>query len=311
MKGKKITMKIETKDLQEGYVLAEDVYALVNEPLMVAGTVLTEDLIKILNVFLISKVEVIDLEEKERLAKVEKEIKNQVKKEENLLFLQWTDTYKEMLQKYQLGGKIDIFAVRRFFVPIINYVLEDKNIFFQYYESFKEEEYLTQHQLAVGMLAARLGKELGYASGDCIQLGIAGLFSDIGMTKISSKIYNKKMSLTNDEKREIKKHPVYSYEMIKNMPSLTEEAMLGVLQHHEREDESGYPLKLKKEKATHFSKIIAVSDVFVALIADRPYRKKKTMFEALEIMNVQERGKYNKKVLDQLTNLIIVYVRTI
>lgn len=304
-------MKLVTKDLQEGYVLAEDVYALANDPLMVAGTVLTNDLIKILNVFLIPTVEIIDPEEKERLEKIEKETTARVRKEEGSLYSQWTDTYKKMLQKYQSGGKIDIFAVRRFFVPIIEHVLEDEKKFFQYYKSFNEEEYFPQHQIAVGMLAARLGKELGYSSGDCVQLGLSGLFADVGMIRISSKIYNKKTSLTSNEKREIKKHPVYSYEMIKEIPSLTEEAMLGVLQHHEREDGLGYPLKLKKENATYFSKIIAVSDVFVALIADRPYQEKKTMFEALEIMNVQEKGKYNKKVLDQLTNLIIGYVRTI
>lgn len=304
-------MRVETKNVQPGFVLEEDVYALASDPLMLKGTVLTKELIDILEVFLIPTVEVLDrpkVEEQNVIEQADPTVKKAV--QTSSVFTQMTKEYKAMLKKYQSGGKVDILKVRSFFVPIVTNVLEDKNVFFKFYEEFDQQEYFSQRLLAVGMLSALLGKELGYSTGDCIQLGIAGLLCDIGMTKIPEKVYKKAAKLTSSERNEIKKHPVYSYKMIKDLPSLTEEAVLGVLQHHEREDGSGYPLGLKGEKQTRFSKVIAVSDVFVALISDRSYQEKVTLFEALEIMNVQEREKYNREVMKQLTNLIILYIRT-
>ena len=74
-----------------------------------------------------------------------------------------------------------------------------------------------------------------------MQLGIAGVLADCGMAKIDPSIIEKSAFLTNEEFNEVKKHTIYSYQMIKDTPLIRQEMKIAIVQHHERLDGSGYP----------------------------------------------------------------------
>ena len=146
------------------------------------------------------------------------------------------------------------------------------------------DEYLTSHCVNVALLSSMLGKWLNLPKKDLTLLTYSAFLHDIGKTKVNQTILNKPSKLTKSEFEEIKKHSIYSYDLVKNIPYLDESVSLGVLMHHERLDGSGYPLGLKEDKISAFAKIIGITDMFDAMTSDRVYSKKQNPFKVLEIM---------------------------
>jgi HD-GYP domain-containing protein (c-di-GMP phosphodiesterase class II) len=91
------------------------------------------------------------------------------------------------------------------------------------------------------------------------------------MLKISPKVYLKKEELTPDEWKMIMLHPLLGYKLLKSF-DFPLAVSLVALEHHERENGSGYPQKLTSEKISLYSKIVAVACSYESLTADRPYQ---------------------------------------
>jgi HD-GYP domain-containing protein (c-di-GMP phosphodiesterase class II) len=83
----------------------------------------------------------------------------------------------------------------------------------------------------------------------------------------------------------VKKHTVFGYEMIKQSAGISERHATVALQHHEREDGSGYPFGLKGEQIDPYSKVVAVADVFHAMISRRVYKNPVPFYKVLQEMS--------------------------
>ncbi len=113
-------------------------------------------------------------------------------------------------------------------------------------------------------------------------LCIASMMHDIGKLLIPEEILEKPSKLTTDEFRIIKKHVVYGYELLKNSPGrVMEIAQTIALEHHEKWDGSGY-LGKKKEEIDLYSRLMAVADVYDALVSKRSYKEKWAPKEAYD-----------------------------
>jgi HD-GYP domain-containing protein (c-di-GMP phosphodiesterase class II) len=148
----------------------------------------------------------------------------------------------------------------------------------------KDDDYTFQHALRVSMLATMLGKWLGYKTKDLEDISIAGLMFDIGKLKIPEFLYNRADALSKSEYEMYKKHPQLSYTILLKTKGVSQGVRFAALQHHERIDGSGYPLRLKSGQIHPYSKIIMVCDIFDAMLTDRPYQKAVSPFEAAEYL---------------------------
>jgi HD-GYP domain-containing protein (c-di-GMP phosphodiesterase class II) len=146
------------------------------------------------------------------------------------------------------------------------------------------DEYLMRHCVNVALLSSMLGRWINLSNKDLTLLTYAAVLHDIGKTKVNPTILNKPSKLTKSEFEEIKKHSIYSYELVKNIPYLDSSVSLAILMHHERLDGSGYPLGLKEDKISTFAKIIGITDMFDAMTSDKVYSKSQNPFNVLEIM---------------------------
>jgi len=104
-------------------------------------------------------------------------------------------------------------------------------------------------------------------------LKIASLLHDVGKIGIPEAIFNKKGFLNRQERKEIEKHPLVGFSILKQIDEF-QEPILGVKYHHERYDGKGYPEGLKGKKIPIIAQIISVVDTFDAMTTNRPYRKK-------------------------------------
>ena len=129
-------------------------------------------------------------------------------------------------------------------------------------------------------------------------LSLAALLFDVGKFMIDEEIMKKPSSLTDEEYEKVKKHVEESLKILEPY-ELDSEIIDAVRYHHERCDGSGYPYALSGEQIPLMAKILAVSDVFVALTSKRPYRQKYTPFEAVKILEEDYMQKLDITILTE------------
>ena len=169
---------------------------------------------------------------------------------------------------------------------------------FQLIEKIKDMDDITYaHSHNVTLISYALGQWLGLKQSELKSLTISAMLIDIGKMQISPETLNKVGKLTPDELDECKKHVVYSYDLIKDLDTVDNIIKQTVLLHHERMDGSGYPMGFKADKIPLLARIIAIADVYNALTSNRPYREKKTPFEAIKILETEYINKLDTKIL--------------
>ncbi|MBU8905750.1 HD-GYP domain-containing protein [Desertibacillus haloalkaliphilus] len=304
-------MKVKTKQLQEGCILAEDVKALTNHPLVRKKTVLTEEHLQVLDAFLIDSVivedKLINGDDFRPPEITEERVESTPTKQKTFieLYLQAVNNYKKEFKSWQSGKKIEIINIRALIMPLLEEVIRHPSHVFSLHHYQTKEDYLYHHAVAVSILSAYLGKKIGLTKGEWIELGIAGALCDCGMARISETVLRKKGALYAAEYEEVKKHPIYSYQMLKGITGVSERVLLAVLQHHEREDGSGYPLGTTAKKNHQNSKICAVADIYHAMTSERYYRSKQSPFKVLELISKDQFGQLDHRVVQTLLNSLL------
>ena len=151
----------------------------------------------------------------------------------------------------------------------------------------REEDVTTyNHGLKVALYLVALGRHLGFPRRELGYLGQIGMLADIGKTRIPRSILEKPGMLTPDEFSAIKEHVKLGLQVFASGPKLPEPVMLGIAQHHERMNGSGYPKGLEGSKISVYGKMAAIADSFAALITPRAYANASAPQDAL--MNLYE-----------------------
>jgi HD-GYP domain-containing protein (c-di-GMP phosphodiesterase class II) len=167
-------------------------------------------------------------------------------------------------------------------MPKIHELCIHNNLLKVIMELSKKDNYTYRHCIGVAVISFLIGKCLRMKIEDLNELAIAGLLHDLGKVKIPDMILNKASRLNADEIAEMQLHTHLGYEIISNISGMTEQQALVALQHHEREDGSGYPFGVSGEKITPFSKIVSVADVFHTMISERVYKKPTPLYQVLQ-----------------------------
>ncbi|WP_052144688.1 HD-GYP domain-containing protein [Halalkalibacter okhensis] len=309
-------MKVKLNQLKKDCILLKDVMGLTDLPIVKKNTVLTEDHIELLKMFLIESVEVeslltngepfkpvtVEEEESEVIETLPEEITNVLFTHQ---YLEAIKQYKQLFLNWQAGEKVQMVKIREIFIPLFERIIDEPENLLKLHHFSNKEDYFFHHSVYVGILSVYLGYKLRYSKGEYLQIGFSGVLADTGMAKISPTILKKPGPLTSIEFEEIKKHPIHSYKMLKGVTGISDLVLLAVLQHHERPDESGYPLGAGAKKLHMFSKVIAVADVYHAMTSERFYRSKRSPFQVLEEISKEQFGKFDIKVVQTLIQSLV------
>ncbi|HET7580549.1 MAG TPA: HD-GYP domain-containing protein [Bacillales bacterium] len=296
-------MWVKREGLKAGYVLTEDVYGKTSRPIMKKDTVLTDLHLKVLDAFLIEKVMIGGKTTGEE--EVQKENTGLPASSFIRHYLSVVDSFQSTFRNWQSGDRIDMKTLRRLFIPLLEEASEKPDEIFSLHYYVEARDYLFHHAVSTAILSAFLAKKMGYEKGDWVQIGLAGALCDCGMARVPLGFLKNKGPLSDRERKEIRQHPIYGFQMLKTIPALQEGVRLAVSQHHERENGSGYPLGIDGSQIHPFSKIVAVADSFHAMTCDRPYRAKRSPFQALEIMTDQQFGRFDLNVLATLSAALV------
>lgn len=150
------------------------------------------------------------------------------------------------------------------------------------HEKNKREE---QHSHRVSTLCESMGKALGLCEDEINELKTVGLLHDIGKIAIEENVLNKPGQLTEEEWKEIKRHPEIGYRILSTVNDMSEMSEY-VLAHHERWDGMGYPKGLKGKEISLQSRIITIADAYDAMISERSYRNALPQEVAIEELKI-------------------------
>ncbi|MEL3905880.1 MAG: HD domain-containing protein [Treponema sp.] len=164
---------------------------------------------------------------------------------------------------------------------------------------YSMDDFLVTHSLRSTVFAIVVGMQLKLQNHQLTELATSCLMHEIGLTHIAEEIYTTEEKLSEEEKKYLYVHPVLSCRILKKA-KFPLPICLGTLDHHERENGTGYPQKLTGEKISLYGKIIAVVCSYEAMIGKRKYR------EALEpasgLLNIlrHDQSQYDEEVLQAL-----------
>lgn len=307
-------MKVPVHALQEGCIVKKDVYASSSMPIIKSHTVITEMHLSFLKAFSINEIEVKHLLTNGQaftpaIQLEDIETSEPLSEEPTFfeLYSKAVQAYKTEFELCQAGMPVSIHELRSVMLPLFDEVNGNPEHLISLHQYSQIVDYRYHHAVSVGVLSASLGSKLQYDAGEWIQIGLAGLLADIGMAKIDPTSVNKNGPLTSVEFEEVKKHPIYSYKMVKESTVLTASAKLAILQHHERSDGQGYPLAVDQSKLHPYSEIIAVADVYHAMSSERNYRSKKSIYYILEEMRRQHFGPLSMPAVLAMTEQLLQF----
>ncbi len=170
-----------------------------------------------------------------------------------------------------------------------------------------KDRYTAQHSSNVSKYAALLGKEIGIEKSELEMLKVAGSLHDIGKISIPNNILNKKAKLTKSEKETVKKHALYSSQILKDirLHELSEHGKISevVLSHHELYDGTGYPNGLAGKEIPLTARLITLVDAFDAMTTNRPYRDAMSVEDAVKEILDKSGAHFDPYLVKKFINL--------
>lgn len=182
-------------------------------------------------------------------------------------------------------GRIEQDIVDASFEPLAESFHKERNLVSLLLSLENSDDYTFNHSVQVGMLAYYLARWLEYPESFALDAGKAGFVHDIGMSRIDPAILKKPSKLTDEEYSAVKKHVEYGAEILRKTYPDDSPVMLGAMQHHERMDGTGYPYGLKGEEISVIGRILAVTDIYSAMITSRVYQKERDLLFVLKELN--------------------------
>lgn len=141
------------------------------------------------------------------------------------------------------------------------------------------------HILRISDYATELARAIGLDESEVDHIRYGSPMHDIGKIGIPDRILQKPDKLTTDEYDTMKQHAWVGSKMFQNSRSpILRAASIIALTHHERYDGTGYPQGLKGEDIPLFGRIVAVADVFDALVSKRCYKASKSFDEGMSMV---------------------------
>lgn len=168
------------------------------------------------------------------------------------------------------------------------------------------DDYTYRHSINVALLSFAIGKEMGFKGEKLRRLVLGALLHDIGKLTLPVSIINKPSSLSDEEYHVVRSHPMRGFQKSSEF-FLPRSVLAVILEHHERWNGSGYPKGLSKEEMHPYAQIVAVADVFDALIADRPYRLGLPPYHALEMILKGSGTEFSPEVISAFLHAIQIY----
>lgn len=219
---------------------------------------------------------------------------------------QYKQKVKDILERHTYQKNKELEELCKTADNIIKNILEEEDEVVEKIYDIKERSAdIYEHSISVCSLASLLALKLGMSKESVHDISIGSLLHDIGLRYLSNDIFDKDIFKDNsDHVIEYKKHPIYAYTALRFEPWISETSKYIILNHHERLDGSGYPLKTKT--FSDETKVVSICDVFDEMICGIGCKRVK-VYEAVEYLKSFKNILFDGKIVDVFLEFTAVY----
>lgn len=206
------------------------------------------------------------------------------------------------------GGRApDVASVNSVVGDMVASMIDNPDAMFWVGRLREEQIDAYNHSIKVAIHLIALGRHLGFPPAELSQLGLVGMLADIGKVKLARDVLDKPSVLTGAEFEHVKQHVRFSLELLREAGPLPVAVELGIAQHHERMDGSGYPAGLSGHDISLYGRMAAIADRFSALTTIRTYANALSPQEAL-IGLFDDAGKgLHEALVEQFVQAVCVF----
>jgi HD-GYP domain-containing protein (c-di-GMP phosphodiesterase class II) len=223
-------------------------------------------------------------------------------KKAGILYDTSTSLVKDVLSNPAYGDNIQ--RSKDLVTQTVGFILKGREAFLNLLTITSFDYYTYTHSVNVCTFSIALAQQVGFNDeGFLNELGVGALLHDIGKSKISDRILNKRSALNPIEFEIMKKHPQWGVDLLGESEIVSDASFFPVLQHHERGDRRGYPHGLALGEMHIYSKIIAIADSFDAMTTNRVYQRAIDTFPAMRML-FSLRGAYDEDMLRAFVQLM-------
>lgn len=170
-----------------------------------------------------------------------------------------------------------------------------------------QRNYLVCHPVNVCIYSVEIGIYLHYDKFQLMDVGTAAFLHDIGMRDYKN-LANQPRKLTPSEFEEVKNHPTTGAQILEGLHNLNKKIVQTVYQEHERLDGTGYPKGIKEKFINEYARIVAVADVYSAMVHPRPYRNNERILPMEVVRQILDHNAtFEAKVIKALIGRIGVF----
>jgi len=222
---------------------------------------------------------------------------------------------KHYLNKFIMSSGMS-HALEKF----VDDILGQSSVVLNMSELSKAQGDLFTHAINVTIIALCLGKKFRFSYDEMKQLGIGAINCDLGMVAVPRTILEKNDVLTDEEAMMLRQHTVFGYLMLSQNPTIPPTSAAVALQHHERQDGSGYPRGIRGEnrpplkdfsrkKVIHrFAEIVCVADLYEMLtLGRRHYSDPHSAQDAIKKVIELGGTKLNSEVVKTLVSIVPLF----
>ena len=310
---KRLIGEIIFKGSLDERILKDLLYAFMNleEGQQENATLFTEQLVnKDIHIIEVNPLEVSESEEEglEGAMMLLREDPQEVAKK---VFFESIGAIKDVITHIKGKQYAEVRKLKRLAQKAVHLVMEDESMLLGMATIKNYDEYTFNHCVNVSIYSLAIGKRLGFSMKTLTELGITALLHDIGKSKIPREVLNKPSSFDEGEWGLMKKHPLWGVEVILNLKQLGEinpRIVIGIFDHHLKNDFSGYPKLFRKKEVSLFGQIIQIADSYDAMTTPTIYRKVPfTPEQALAFMLKERTIHYDTILLKIFLGIVGIY----
>lgn len=225
----------------------------------------------------------------------------------NAGFARATRVFERVIRDIRQGKGLELEAVENVVQDLVESIIRNPDALQLVSRLRESDESAYTHALQVAVLLVTFGRELGFSRMELEHLGQVGMLLDIGKLRIPRAILGKRGNLTPEEFEEVKRHVEYGLEMIGGADLAHPDVIVGVGQHHERTNGSGYPGGLKDQDVGIFGRMAGIVDSFCALTATRPYADPLPPYDAMQLLQSWSDTYFNSGLVELFIQAIGIF----
>lgn len=289
--------KVSIDSLIGGEVLAKELYTASGITLIPAGSILKKDYIQKLKEL---KVNTVFIKDSKVIGYQDFNIESKIQEECKIMV-------RDILERYSYFAENDLEKIVVVAEKIMDDILSEPNIMYNISCVRKKDESTYSHSINVSALSVLIGLNMKLANDRIRDMAIGALLHDLGMVYLPFDYRNLVLDQCSTEiEKKIKSHVVIGYSMVEDQNWLSNVSKDIILSHHERENGSGYPMRLTKEKMRLETKIVALCDEFDSRVYGYLV-KEQAVHRVVDYILSEAGRKFNFKVVQTFIESIVAY----